>query len=545
MSTLRQFYRLININIVFLKHGLDDIVTNIPVFKPLKIFTYLNPYNWKKQKRKPQAVRIREALEELGPIFVKFGQVLSTRADIFPDDIVKELEKLQDQVPSFATAEAKKIIYNAYGKNVEDLFAEFSETPLASASIAQVHTVKLLSGQDAVIKILRPNIEKTIRRDVDLMLAFAKLIDKYWSQAKRLHPIEIVKEFEHVIFNELDLVREAANASQIRHNFRNQDILYTPEIYWEYATERCIVMEKIYGIPITDVEELKNYNINLKKLAELGVEIFFTQVFRDSFFHADMHAGNIFVNPNRAENPQYIGIDFGIVGTLNKEDQRYLAENFVAFFNRDYYRVAQLHVDSGWVPANTRVDELASDVRAVCEPIMGKPLSQISFGKMLLRLFQIGKRYNMDVQPQLMLLQKTLLSIEGLGRRLYPDLDLWNTAKPFLEKWLRSQRGGLATLKHIAQELPMWVERMPEMPGLLYDALQTVKQRKNQPEVLIQEKKLNKTSFISFGLAIGFLVSFILTLQVAQMHQGSDYRWLAEIEIIAAIIFFIIGLFKR
>ena len=544
MKKLKRFYRLVYINYIFLKHGLDEIVTTIPIFKPLRLLTFFNPYNWRRQKAKNRGVRIREALEDLGPIFVKFGQVLSTRADVLPEDIIKELTKLQDQVPPFATDTAQSIIYQAYGKSSNELFAKFSEIPLASASIAQVHAVTLLGGQEAVIKILRPNIELIIAGDIDLMRSLAQLLDKYWRASKRVHPIEIVEEFEHIIFNELDLVREAANASQIHYNFRNSDILYTPEIYWDYARENCIVMERIYGIPINDIAQLKQNNINLKKLAERGVEIFFTQVFRDSFFHADMHAGNIWVNPTRPEDPQYIGIDFGIVGSLSPQDQRYLAENFVAFFNRDYYRVAQLHIDSGWVPPETRIDEFASAVRSVCEPIMGRPLSEISFGKMLMKLFQIGKRFQMDIQPQLMLLQKTLLSVEGLGRQLYPELNLWNTAKPYLESWLRQQKGIKHTLKRLGEEFPSWVERMPEMPGLLYDALQSLKYYGKQPKVIKQEAKPTKISLIAFGLAFGFLASFILTFISTDIHGDEVYLWLSESQIIAAVIFFIIGLLK-
>ncbi len=463
----RQLLRLLHINIVLLRHGLDDIVLATHLFRPVRFIRYFLPWYWVPRQLPPRGVRIRLALEELGPIFVKFGQMLSTRRDLLPDDIAVELTKLQDRVPPFPGAESRAIIESALGQPVTELFAHFEETPHASASIAQVHLARLHDGREVVVKVVRPHIQEVIVRDIGLLYVVAGLAEDYWSEGRRLRPREVVREYEKTILDELDLLREAANASQLRRNFQESGLLYVPEVYWPYSRRQVMVMERIYGTPIGDIAALRQQGIDLKQLSERGVEIFFTQVFRHSFFHADMHPGNIFVSPQG----QYLAVDFGIMGTLNPVDQHYLAENFVAFFRRDYRRVAELHVLSGWVPEGTRVDEFESAIRTVCEPIFERPLKEISFGQLLLRLFQTARRFNMQVQPQLVLLQKTLLNIEGLGRDLYPDLDLWQTAKPFLERWMSEQVGVHALLRGLKENIPRWAERLPEIPALLHDVL--------------------------------------------------------------------------
>ncbi len=463
-----QLVRLIHINYVLAKHGLDEIILATHLFRPFRILYYLAPWNWIPRKRGPRGARIRRALEELGPIYVKFGQILSTRRDLLPDDIADELAQLQDNVPPFPGAEARTHIEAVFGQPVGTLFAEFEETPLASASIAQVHAAHLTSGEDVVVKVLRPNVRKYIQRDVNLLHTIAGLAERYWGPGKRLHPREVVQEFEKTLHDELDLLREAANAAQLRRNFEDTDLLYVPQVYWDYCREDVMVMERIHGINISDVDALVEAGVDLKQLSERGVQIFFTQVFQHNFFHADMHPGNIFVG----RDGRYMAVDFGIMGTLNPVDQKYLAENFLAFFNHDYRRVAELHVESEWVPAGTRVDEFESAIRTVCEPIFQKPLKEISFGNVLLRLFQTARRFNMEVQPQLVLLQKTLLNIEGLGRQLYPDLDLWETAKPFLERTLSEQLGARSIFRNLKDNLPNWSTALPEYPVLVHRFLE-------------------------------------------------------------------------
>jgi ubiquinone biosynthesis protein len=458
-----QALRLIHINLVLLRHGLDEVIFATHLFRPIRFLIYLSPWYWIHKDRGSYPVRIRRALEDLGPIFVKFGQILSTRRDLLPDDLANELAKLQDRVPPFPGTQAREIIEKAFAKPIDELLVAFNETPLASASIAQVHTAQRKDGRKVVVKVLRPNIEKTIRRDVDLLYTVAHLAEKYWKEGRRLRPVEVVQEYEKTIFDELDLMREAANASQLRRNFLNSDALYVPEVYWDLTRQNVFVMERISGTPVGDIESLRSQGISMKLLGERGVEIFFTQVFKYNFFHADMHPGNIFVEPSG----RYIAVDFGIIGTLTEEDKRYLAENLLAFFNRDYKRVAQLHVASGWVPKETRIEEFESAIRTVSEPIFEKPLSEISFGHFLLRLFQTARRFDMEVQPQLVLLQKTLLNIEGLGRQLYPELDLWTTAKPFLERWMSEQIGRRAFLGKLKKNLPLIAENLPDLPSKL------------------------------------------------------------------------------
>ncbi len=462
-----QIVRLLYINWVLVRNSLDEIVLATHLFRPFRFVLYLLPWHWFRGDMAPRGERIRRALEELGPIFVKFGQMLSTRRDLLPDDIAQELAKLQDRVPPFPGGEARAIVEKALDKPVAELFASFDEQPHASASIAQVHLARLQSGQDVVVKVVRPGIQRTIARDIGLLYVVADLAERYWREGRRLRPREVVAEYEKTIIDELDMLREAANASQLRRNFQHSELLYVPEVHWPFCRRQVMVMERIHGTPISDVAGLKRQNIDLKKLSERGVEIFFTQVFRHSFFHADMHPGNIFVSPEG----RYIAVDFGIMGTLSPTDQRYLAENFVAFFKRDYRHVAELHVQSGWVPAGTRVEEFEAAIRTVCEPIFERPLKDISFGQLLLRLFQTARRFHMEVQPQLVLLQKTLLNIEGLGRDLYPDLDLWQTAKPFLERWMSEQVGVRAFFQGLVKEAPRWAERLPQVPALLYDVL--------------------------------------------------------------------------
>lgn len=465
--------RLIHINWVLLRHGLDEIILAAHLFRPIRFLKYLSPFYWFSRGKRPNyGVRIRLALEDLGPIFIKFGQILSTRRDLLPDDVAVELAKLQDQVPPFPGKSARKLIEKALGDSIGNLFLEFDETPLASASIAQVHTAKLKDGSDVVVKVVRPGIEKTIRRDVDLLFTIARLADRYSSEAKRLRPVEVVEEYETTIFDELDLMREAANASQLRRNFENSPLLYVPDIHWDYCRPNVMVMERIYGTPVSRIDVLKEKGISMQLLGERGVEIFFTQVFRDNFFHADMHPGNIFV----ADDGRYMAVDFGIIGTLTESDKRYLAENFLAFFNRDYKRIAELHLESDWVPEDTRIDQFEAAIRAISEPIFNKPISEISFGHYLLRLFQTARRFNMQVQPQLVLLQKTLLNIEGLGRQIYPQLDLWTTAKPFLESWMSEQMGPQAFLKRAREYFPKATEQIPELPAMAYRLLRDAEQ---------------------------------------------------------------------
>ncbi|MET0029633.1 MAG: ubiquinone biosynthesis regulatory protein kinase UbiB [Candidatus Thiodiazotropha sp.] len=455
-----QALRLIHINLVLLRHGLDEVILATHLFRPIRFLIYLSPWYWFRKDRSSYPVRIRRSLEDLGPIFVKFGQILSTRRDLLPDDLAKELAKLQDRVPPFPGSQARAIIEKAYKRPIDEVLEEFDETPLASASIAQVHTARLKDGRRVVVKVLRPNIEKTIRRDVDLLYTIAHLAERYWKEGRRLRPVEVIQEYEKTIFDELDLMREAANASQLRRNFLNSDALYVPEVHWDLTRQNVFVMERIGGTPVGDIDALKAQGISMKLLGERGVEIFFTQVFKYNFFHADMHPGNIFVEPDG----RYVAVDFGIMGTLTEADKRYLAENLLAFFNRDYKRVAQLHVASGWVPKGTRIEEFESAIRTVSEPIFEKPLSEISFGHFLLRLFQTARRFDMEVQPQLVLLQKTLLNIEGLGRQLYPELDLWTTAKPFLERWMSEQIGRRAFLGKLKKNLPLIAENIPDLP---------------------------------------------------------------------------------
>ncbi len=495
-------YRLIFINFTLARFGLDEIILKLHLFAPLRFLIYLNPYNWFRDNSVSQAVRIRLCIESLGPIFIKFGQLLATRRDLLDGELIEELEKLLDRVPPFPVSQARAIIEKQLGKPLHEAFLSFDQNVLASASIAQVHNAVLHDGSKVVVKIVRPNIEKIIRKDIALMMILARLANRYWKEAKRVKPIKVVEEFEKTLLNELDLVREAANASELRRNFIDSEDLYVPQVYWDYCKSSILVIERIEGIPVTDIKQLNRHNINLELLSRKGVEVFFTQVYKHNFFHADMHPGNIFVSRENPDNPKYIAVDFGIMGSLSTSDQRYLAENFVAFFNRDYRRVAELHVDSGWVDSDTRIDDFESAIRAVCEPIFQRPLTEISFGQLLLRLFETARDFNMEIQPQLLLLQKTFLHIEGLGRQLYPQLDLWDTAKPFLEKWLSEQMGPRALLKGIKDNMPFMAEHLPDLPQLIFKTLDKlandklqVEYRSKQLEEIKQEiRKANRRS---------------------------------------------------
>jgi ubiquinone biosynthesis protein len=483
---MRNFRHLLRIASVMRRYGLDEVLSHS---RSLKRYTWafkLLPVRRNDVKDLPRAERFRLALEALGPVFIKFGQALSTRPDMLPADIAEELAKLQDRVPPFSGVEAVKLIEEAYGESVSERFTSFDSEPIAAASVAQVHYATLKTGEKVVIKVLRPDILPLIDRDIALLYKLSDLAMKYWANAQRLRLDEIVEDYDATIHDELDLMREAANASQLRINFLNSDLIYVPKVYWDHCQTNVMCMERIDGIPIRDVAAIKAAGIDMKKLGHAGVEIFFTQAFRDGFFHADMHPGNIFVG----KTGQYRAVDFGIMGSLSDMDKRYLAENLLAFFNRDYKMVADSHIRAGWVPPGTRATDFEAAIRTVCEPIFARPIKEISFGKFLMSLFRTAQRFDMPVQPQLVLLQKTLLNIEGLGRTLYPDLDLWETAKPFLERWMREQVGPKAAIKTIKQELPKLFTIMPELPGMTHELMRRV--RDEQLTLNTQSAQMNK-----------------------------------------------------
>ena len=489
----------------------------------------------KAPKNQSKHINLRLALEGLGPVWIKFGQMLSTRKDLLSPELSLELTKLQDQVPPFSSELAIKTIKQELNlTNINDLLIDFEPEPLASASIAQVHcatinlgTVESPDHKDVVVKVIRPNIEKLIQADVALMLVFAKLVDFALAESKRLRPVEVVEEYKKTILNELNLQQEAANGLQLKRNFEQSDDLYIPDIYSDFCTQNVLVMERIYGIPVSDIAQLNAQGSDLKKLAERGVRVFFTQVFRDSFFHADMHPGNIFISKENPSDPQYIGIDFGIIGTLNSEDKRYLAENFVAFFNRDYLKVAQLHVQSGWVPSHINVEQFEMAIRSVCDPIFNKPLEDISFAQVLIGLFDTARQFEMQVQPQLVLLQKTLLYVEGLGRQLYPKLDLWETAKPFLEDWVSEQMGVKAFLKQTKQNLPYWLEKAPQMPELVFSSLKSIEAIPKMKQDLVSEYTLMQHRQQQFfkRLCIFSISSLAVLLITLFADVTNDQRW--------------------
>jgi ubiquinone biosynthesis protein len=505
--------RLITIIVIASRYRLDQLVdiSRLPAW--LSMLLRIGPWRLISVPNSSRGERLRLALEALGPVFIKFGQLLSTRRDLLPDDVSLELAKLQDQVPPFANDLARQIIEDALGEPVSELFASFDEDALASASVAQVHAAILKDGRNVVVKVLRPGIRRTIEKDVRLLYSIAKLIQKYVPDGYRLRPLEVVEDYELTIFDELDMKREGANTSQLRRNFADSELLYVPEVFWDYTRPNILVMERIEGIAVTDLDQLNAQHTDMKKLAERGVEIFFTQVFRDSFFHADMHPGNIFVSRKHPQSPQYIAIDCAIIGSLSDFDQYYLARNLLAIFQRNYREVAELHIECGWVPATTRVHEFESAMRSVCEPVFEKPLAEISFGQLLVYLFSTARRFDMEVQPSLVLLQKTLLNIEGLGRQLYPQLNLWDTAKPFLEQWLRDRYSPQSMLKKVGHRLPGWLEQLPKLPEILLD------NSRHQQHPNTDDRELRKLS----GL-------------IQEQSQNKRLRLLGAVSIAAALL---------
>lgn len=497
-----RLFRLLKIQSVAFRFGLDEFVLSHSRLKFLQVIVRTLTF-WRKLDN-PRGERLRLALETLGPIFVKFGQMLSTRRDLLPQDIADELAKLQDQVPPFSFKFVLSTLEKEYGQKINEVFFKFDETPIASASVAQVHLAVLHDGTEVAVKILRPNLAPTIAHDVALMDTGAWLAETLWADGKRLKLRQVVSEFARHLDDELDLMREAANCSQLRRNFLDSPLLLVPEVYWDYCRSSVMVMERVKGIPISHVDQLREQGIDIPQLARVGVEIFFTQVFRDGYFHADMHPGNIFVGANG----QYIAVDFGIMGTLSDEDKNYLAQNFLAFFRRDYGRVAQAHVEAGWAPKDTRIDDFESAIRAVCEPIFDKPLKEISFGRVLFQLFQASRQFNVEIQPQLVLLQKTLLNIEGLGRDLDPDLDLWKTAKPFLERWMAEQIGLRGFASRIEKEVPNWAIILPEFPRLIHQAFAENRNHeleKKMADLVIEEKRQNRLLALIAILLTGLL----------------------------------------
>jgi ubiquinone biosynthesis protein len=519
VTRIRLIFRLLAIQRVLVRHGLDELIAETHLFRPFRFIFLLSPWTWgQRRSDEPRGVRIREALQELGPVYVKFGQSVSTRQDVLPDDIGAELAKLQDRMPPFPAEEALARIESVYGQPAEEVFAEFSAEALAAASIAQVHAARLHSGEDVVVKLLRPGVREQIERDLEVLYALARLARRYWKDARRLRPEEVVAEYEKTILNELDLMREAANASQLKSNFVGSDQLYVPAVYFDYCRTNVLVIERIYGVPVSDMDTLRKAGTNIPKLAANGVEIFFTQVFRHNFFHADMHPGNIFVDITDPANPLYAAVDFGIVGTLDDHDRRYLAENFLAFFDRDYNRVARLHVDSGWVPAGTRVDEFESAIRTVCEPIFNKPLKDISFGQVLVRLFSIARAFDMEIQPQLVLLQKTLLNIEGLGRQMYPELDLWQTGQPVLREWMAESTGPKAMVKKLKYDLPEIRYMLDQLPSVARKVMQRLNEEPTTPPPPSRQSLLRwaQRRYLAFTGALFLLTAALLIGQQAE-----------------------------
>jgi ubiquinone biosynthesis protein len=479
---MRQFGRLAFIVVTVLRYGLDEVA--LSVFPQRWVRALVRLVTLGRRLDAPRGERLRQGLEKLGPIFVKFGQVLSTRRDLVPLDVADELAKLQDRVPPFPAAESRALVEQAFGRSIEDIFASFDAEPVASASIAQVHFAVLKDGRDVAVKVLRPGMLKVIDHDMALLHTIARWVDRLSADGKRLRPREVVAEFDGYLHDELDLVREAANATQLRRNMAGLDLLLIPEMVWDLCRHNVIVMQRMFGLPISQLDRIRAAGVDIKKLSRDGVTIFFTQVFRDGFFHADMHPGNIQVSVDPKTFGRYVSLDFGIIGTLTETDKEYLAYNFIAFFRRDYKRVAELHIESGWVPPGTRVDALEGAIRSVCEPQFDRPLKDISLGQVLLRLFQISRRFNVQIQPQLVLLQKTLLNIEGLGRQLDPDLDLWTTAKPFLERWMDEQVGWRGLTERLKNEAPRYAQLLPELPRLVHQALRQQGQSGDSPALL-------------------------------------------------------------
>lgn len=539
MALIQNCKRSARILRVAARYRLDALIDKRRL--PWALRALLAPLSVFPNNKAARGERIRLALQDLGPVFIKLGQMLSTRPDLLPDDIAASLNQLQDQVEPFASAEAIKVVEQAFGQSVNELFSRFDEIPLASASIAQVHCAELtLAGQDkpldVVVKIVRPGIERLIEQDTDLMFAMARMIKRYAPDGERLKPIEVVSDYRDVIYDELNMQLEAANTSQLRRNFLDSDLLYVPEVYWDFVRSNVFVMERIYGIPICNIDELHAANVNMKELAERGVEIFFSQVFRDSFFHADMHPGNIFVNVSNPDKPQYIGIDCAIIGSLDDDDLYYLARNLLAIFQRDYRTVAEMHVESGWVPDHVRAGDFESAIRSVCEPIFEKPLAEISFGQILLYLFTVARRFEMSVQPNLVLLEKTLLAVEGLGRQLYPQLDLWETAQPFLEDWMAKRYAPAQVLQRMQKQAPTFLQHLPQLPELLIDNLkssaalrESAQQQQRQLQLLEQQgRRRERRQKLVAGILLVAGALLFLGPQTG-MLEGYDFRTTAAI----------------
>ena len=542
MKTLR----LAKILHTFASYRVKDLLPKNKRKKRIHLLRLFSPFASKGKKCKTDAEKLRKALEDLGPIFVKLGQVLSTRPDLIPEEITKELSKLQDNVEPFAWNEAKIFIEEQLEQPLDEVFNYIDETPLASASVAQVHAAELKDGREVVIKVLRPGIKKMVKRDLDLMHLVAKLARAFGDPGVQVDPVEIVSEFEKTIYDELDLQREAANASVLRKNFADSDDLYIPEIYWQYCKEKVMVMERIYAIPIGKFDQLKAANINMQALAEKGIRIFYTQVFRDNFFHADMHPGNIFVNPAHPEDPQIIILDFGICGSLPKGHKRDLANNFMAFFNQDYRRVAELHIESGWVPADTRVDELESATRTICEPYFSRPISEISFGEVMLKTFEMARKFSLVIQPEFILLQKTLLNIEGLGRQLFPELDVWETSKPVLTEIMKKNYGVDGAVDTIKKNLPTWLEQTGEIPQLVHELLSLktrpptkLQQIEQAKDLKIQLQRENKKTYAILAAGFG-----IATAVLFGLNNKSLQLWDVSVPVMVALLATTVFLYK-
>ncbi|HMB37663.1 MAG TPA: ubiquinone biosynthesis regulatory protein kinase UbiB [Wenzhouxiangellaceae bacterium] len=463
-------FRLFRIAVVLARYRMDTLILDMPALKLARVVRMI-PWGRRGVRDLSRGARLRLALEELGPIYVKFGQILSTRRDLLPHDIADELAKLQDDVPAFPGEQARAIVEEELGKPVAELFGSFDETPMASASIAQVHAATLPDGTEVVAKVVRPGIEKRITDDLELLTTLANLARRYHPEGERIRPNEVVAEFKRVIFDELSMQSEGANASMLRRNWEDSEALYIPKIYWSHTADRVLVMERVGGVPVRDIDELKRQGVDMERLARRGIRVFYQQVFRDNLFHADMHPGNIRIDTTDPANASFIALDFGIVASLTPNDLYYIGENFLAIFNRDYRRVAELHIEAGWVPADTRIDEMEAAARTVCEPSFTRPLEEVSFAELLVNLFEVARRFKLTLQPQLIMLQKTLLNIEGMGRDLYPKINIWDVAKPELESIFRERYGIGKTAKKLGRELPSWVARGPEIPNLIHDAL--------------------------------------------------------------------------
>lgn len=527
---MKAIFRSFSILRIIIRYRLDLPLLGYALPLPVRFIFWCMPWRLLVPVRGTVSQRIRLALIDLGPVFVKFGQLLSTRRDMLDDELAEQLATLLDKVPAFDSQQSKRLIEQALKQTVVEAFAEFDDEPLASASVAQVHSARLVTGEAVIVKIIRPGIKRTIESDLRLMRLVAKVIDAAVPDLRRLRLQDVIDEYEKTILDELDLQREAGNASQLRRNFENSNLLYIPQIYWHLSNASVLVQERIYGLPVSDIEAIENAGISRQELAERGVKIFFTQVFRDSFFHADMHPGNIFVNPALPHDPQYMAVDFGIVGSLTQEDQTYLARILLAFFNRDYRQIAQLHVDCGWLPADTKVHEFEGAIRGVSEPIFSKPLAEISFAQVLLGLFQTARRFNMQVQPQLVLLQKTMLNIEGLGRQLYPQLNLWDTAQPILEEWFKRQVSPKQVYRQLKQEWPDLAQQLPFLPGLVHDALQQSARPQSVPAATKPEPKGKGhwSGLIGLALVLGAAALYPIPL--------ADQVWVAPVSVVLALV---------